>query len=150
MTTEKQGHAKRIGTIIANYATDDADSARVIDLLADIRHWCDEHGESFPSLDRDAYQLYVAEFADEENSLNERSNGQLPTPYDEYEIHGVIEVDRACEQVDDNQAQFWSLFGHIPGQGVQCIGDFGTRKHAEEVFARITRRPYGKQGSEVQ
>ncbi|MBX6316166.1 MAG: hypothetical protein IRY99_25135 [Isosphaeraceae bacterium] len=47
-----------------------------------------------------------------------------------------------CETVPDDEAEFWSLFGHIPGQGIDCIGDFKTREHAEEVFARITGRSY--------
>ena len=46
------------------------------------------------------------------------------------------------EQVEDAEADFWSLFGHIPGQGLDCIGDFATREHAEEIFARITGRRY--------
>ena len=70
-----------------------------------------------------------------------------PTPYDNYEIHGVREFgsgkNRHCEQVPDKRAQFWSLYGHIPGQGADCIGDFKTREHAEEVYARITGRNYG-------
>ncbi len=73
---------------------------------------------------------------------NARSD--LPIPFDGYEIHGVREFGRGksrhCEQVPDEEAQFWSLYGHIPGQGVDCIGDFGTREQAEEVFARITGR----------
>jgi hypothetical protein len=69
--------------------------------------------------------------------------------FDDYEIHGVKEFGKGarkvCEQVDDDdEAQFWSLYGHIPGQGLDCIGDFKTRKHAEEVYARITGRPYGR------
>jgi Family of unknown function (DUF6900) len=80
----------------------------------------------------------------------------LPTPYDAYEIHGmkrlaprlgqeeepVGRVIDDCEQVPDSEAGFWSLFGHIPGQGLDCIGDFATREQAEEVFARITGRRY--------
>jgi hypothetical protein len=80
----------------------------------------------------------------------------LPTPFDAYEIHGmkrlpfsqgqeegpVGRVINDCEQVSDAEAEFWSLFGHIPGQGLDCIGDFATRQHAEEVLARITARPY--------
>lgn len=70
----------------------------------------------------------------------------LPARFDAYEIHGVREFDDGngpyCEQVRDEQAEFWSLYGHIPGQGVDCIGDFATREHAEEVFARITGRRY--------
>jgi hypothetical protein len=68
------------------------------------------------------------------------------TCFDEYEVHGVREFGKGrkkhCEQVDDHEAQFFSLYGHIPGQGLECIGDFRTREHAEEVYARITGLPY--------
>jgi hypothetical protein len=79
-------------------------------------------------------------------SLSERGSRTLPTPFDDYEIHGVKEFHETgmkwCEQVDDSEAQFWSLYGHIPGEGLECIGDFKTRQHAEEIFARITGRSY--------
>jgi hypothetical protein len=75
----------------------------------------------------------------------------LPTPFDGYEIHAVkrcTEADRSfCEQVDDHEADFWSLYGHIPGHGVECIGDFRSRAFAEEVYARITGRRYGQGGA---
>lgn len=68
------------------------------------------------------------------------------TPFDGYEIHGVRKYGRGkssyCEQVPDTEAQFWSLYGHIPGQGADCIGDFKTREHAEEIVARITRMKF--------
>ena len=80
---------------------------------------------------------------------------ELPVPFDAYEIHGmkrlspqgqeqepIGRVINGCEQVSASEAQFWSLFGHIPGQGLDCIGDFATRQHAEEILARITGRPY--------
>lgn len=71
----------------------------------------------------------------------------LPNRFDDYEIHGVYEFSddgrTFCEQVADDEAQFWSLYGHIHGQGAECIGDFKTRNHAEEVYARITGRRYG-------
>jgi hypothetical protein len=77
-------------------------------------------------------------------AANARSD--LPIPFDAYEIHGVREFGRGksrhCEQVPDEEAQFWSLFGHIPGQGVECIGDFKSRELAEEVYARITGESY--------
>ena len=80
----------------------------------------------------------------------------LPTPFDDYEIHGMKRLSDCpgseeepvgrtidnCEQVSDHEAEFWSLFGHIPGQGLDCIGDFATREHAEEIFARITGLRY--------
>ena len=58
-------------------------------------------------------------------------------PFDTYEIHGCKEYCNAVEQVAEEEAQFWSLYGHIPGQGLECIGDFKTRNHAEEVLSRI-------------
>lgn len=79
---------------------------------------------------------------------SKRSRRPLPTPFDVYEIHGVKEFHevgvRWCEQVSDREAEFWSLFGHIPNQGLDCIGDFKTRRHAEEIYARITGRNYGR------
>ncbi|HEX4054698.1 MAG TPA: hypothetical protein VHX86_10575 [Tepidisphaeraceae bacterium] len=70
----------------------------------------------------------------------------LPMPFDDYEVHGVKEYDEAgrpyCEQVADEEADFWSLYGHIPGEGLDCIGDFKTREHAEQIYARITGRSY--------
>ena len=67
--------------------------------------------------------------------------------FDAYEVHGVREFDdgagKYCEQVPDDEAESWSLYGHIAGQGLECIGDFKTRELAEEVYARITGRRYG-------
>jgi hypothetical protein len=71
---------------------------------------------------------------------------RLPARFDGYEVHGVREFDdgdgKFCEQVPDEEAMFWSLYGHIPGLGLECIGDFKTREHAEETYARITGRRY--------
>jgi hypothetical protein len=62
--------------------------------------------------------------------------------FDNYEVHGVADFGRGrnrhSEQVADDKAQYWSLFGHIPGQGLECIGDFKTRQQAEDILARIT------------
>ncbi|MGE3999016.1 MAG: hypothetical protein AB7I48_02275 [Planctomycetaceae bacterium] len=72
--------------------------------------------------------------------------GDLPPPFDAYEIHGVREFGRGksqrCEQVADGEAHFWSLYGHIAGQGLECIGDFKSRELAEEIYARITGEFY--------
>lgn len=73
-------------------------------------------------------------------------NQLLPTPFDDYEISGVREYDGCCEPVTDDEAQFWSLYGHIQGAGLECIGDFDTREHAETVYARITGRFYRQGG----
>ena len=62
--------------------------------------------------------------------------------FNDYEIHGVRAfgegTDRHFEQVPEAEAELWTLFGHIPGQGLEAIGDFATRELAEEVLYRIT------------
>jgi hypothetical protein len=78
---------------------------------------------------------------------SKRTSRRMPTPFDDYEVHGVKVFQEAgqsfCEQVADCEADFWSLYGHIPGQGLACIGDFRTRRYAEETYARITGCRYG-------
>jgi hypothetical protein len=75
------------------------------------------------------------------------SDTGLPSCFDDYEIHGIFDFDEDdrtfSEQVPDDEARYWSLFGHIPGRGLECIGDFESRKLAERIYARITGRRYG-------
>ena len=73
------------------------------------------------------------------------------TRFDGYEIAPCLRheepdspgrfYNEACEAAE---ADVWSLYGRIPGQGVEAIGDFDTREHAEEVYARITGERYGR------
>lgn len=53
---------------------------------------------------------------------------------------GSIEERRAAA---DYHADFWTLYGHIPSEGVLAIGDFKTEADAMEILARIggTRTP---------
>jgi hypothetical protein len=66
--------------------------------------------------------------------------------YDNYEISGCWKIgdgpDSYIETCDDADAQFWTLYGHIDGQGVEAIGDFRSREDAEQVFFRITGQPF--------
>jgi hypothetical protein len=69
--------------------------------------------------------------------------------YDNYEISGCRYVGgdeqdgrQAVEPCDDAESQFWTLYGHIDGQGVEAIGDFPSRQVAEEVYYRITGQPF--------
>ena len=76
------------------------------------------------------------------STINPRK-GHTMNYFDTYEIHGVAEFtaakgERYCEPVEDAKAQYWSLYGHVPGEGVECIGDFKSRKAAEAVLERIT------------
>lgn len=67
-------------------------------------------------------------------------------PFDAYEIHGCQRLDEAgnpdrcgayAETCPDRQAMFWTLYGHIPDEGVMAIGDYISREAAEEVYCRI-------------
>jgi len=72
-----------------------------------------------------------------------------PNQFDAYEIHPV-RISRkfsgpnrkAVQPCAPEEAEFWSLFGHLPGQGLECVGDFQSREHAEEILARITGEGY--------
>ena len=76
-------------------------------------------------------------------------SADLPTRFDDYEIQPCRryivedEPDKSfVEPCESFEADFWTLYGHIPKEGVQTIGDFDTHDHAEEVFARITGQRY--------
>lgn len=69
----------------------------------------------------------------------------LPVRFDDYEIQPCrryIDTDDPglsfVEPCEASEADFWTLYGHVSGEGVHAIGDFHDRKHAEEVYARIT------------
>lgn len=59
--------------------------------------------------------------------------------FDEFEIHPckvIEEVDipnklQLIEQCEPNEAQFWSVYIHIMGGGLDCIADCETEQHAK-------------------
>ena len=53
--------AERITKLIGYPRTHGDGKQAVIDLLADIRHWCDEAKSQFSELDRTAHMHYTAE-----------------------------------------------------------------------------------------
>ena len=67
--------------------------------------------------------------------------------YDAVELApvAVIDADGNCEAFTSlsemptnfRASAFWSLYGHIPGQGAECIGDFKSREHAIQVLYRM-------------
>ena len=89
---------------------------------------------------------------------------QLPTDkepnyfdkYDAFEMHPVaqrIEGVDACEDgpimevCEENDPEFhcWSVYGHVPGQGIECIADWKDKKIAEDMldfFNRARRKQY--------
>jgi hypothetical protein len=66
-------------------------------------------------------------------------------PFDNYEISPCRRSEEPdspgrqfFEVCEPEEADVWTLYGHVNGEGVQAIGDFATREYAEEVFFRIT------------
>ena len=77
------------------------------DFIADGMHFCRNMQVDFDQILASATMHFDAEC--------------IPVAFDDYEVSGVREygngTDRFCERVTDDDAQFWSLYGHIPGQG---------------------------------
>jgi hypothetical protein len=74
-------------------------------------------------------------------------------PFDHYEISPCVRLNdegqpdpngNTFEVCEPHEAHCWTLYGHIPGEGVLAIGDFATRENAEEVFQRITGIPFAE------
>jgi hypothetical protein len=70
-------------------------------------------------------------------------------PFDNYEISPCRRYEEPdlpgtfyFEVCHPAEADVWTLYGHIPGEGVQAIGDFSKREYAEESFQRITGIPF--------
>jgi hypothetical protein len=79
------------------------------------------------------------------------TSADLPTRFDAYEIAPCRRLredgdrDRFYyEPCKPEEADVWTLYGHIPGQGVEAIGDFESCELAEQVYARITGDAYGR------
>ena len=75
----------------------------------------------------------------------------LPARFDAYEIAPCRRFEEPgkpgrfyFEPCEPAEADVWTLYGHIPGQGVEAIGDFDTREHAEDTYARITGQAFGQ------
>ncbi len=69
--------------------------------------------------------------------------------YDNYEISPCRRYEEAdspgqfyIEVCEADEAHFWTLYGHIAGEGVQAIGDFCSRDAAEQVYFRITGQAF--------
>ena len=71
--------------------------------------------------------------------------------FDNYEISPCTRTEEPdapgkfyFEVCEPHEADVWTLYGHIDGEGAEAIGDFDTREHAEEVFQRITGIPFAE------
>jgi len=73
--------------------------------------------------------------------------------YDNYEISPCKRYEQPdspgrfhFEVCEPHEADVWTLYGHLDGEGVEAIGDFSTREHAEETLQRITGIPFAGTG----
>lgn len=57
--------AARCESALARYGDEFDIASNLIDLLADVRRWCDRNTQCFADLDRVAYGHYLAELQDE-------------------------------------------------------------------------------------
>lgn len=54
--------------------------------------------------------------------------------FNEYEVHPVIEYEQGHFETtdeDDPNIAYWSVYGHLPEGGIDCIADCIYRKDAE-------------------
>ena len=60
-------------------------------------------------------------------------------PVAQIDAEGACEPFECLEDMPDKlrASASWSIYGHTPGEGVQCIGDFQTREQALEVLRRL-------------
>jgi hypothetical protein len=63
--TRNQQRARRFQSSLRHYDAGGDLRETLVDLLADARHWCDRHDETYAKFDRQAYQHYLAELADQ-------------------------------------------------------------------------------------
>ena len=67
------------------------------------------------------------------------------TPYDHAEYHPVKDVspsEEECtmfEQCESSEADMWSVYLHIPEQGLECIADCSDSKTASDLAEMINR-----------
>jgi hypothetical protein len=69
--------------------------------------------------------------------------------YDNYEISPCRRYEEPgspdkfyFETCEPQEADVWTLYGHITGEGVEAIGDFPSRDAAEQVYYRITGKAF--------
>jgi hypothetical protein len=63
-----------------------------------------------------------------------------PVRFDGYEIAAVCRVPGhdAYEICTPSEAEYWTLYGHIPGEGVDAVADRQTKEQCEELLYRLT------------
>ena len=81
------------------------------------------------------------------NQPNNWKNSTHKRVFDNYEISPCKKYHHTdgasyIETCEKAEAEFWTLYGHIFGEGVFAIGDFNSRDAAESTFYRITGQQF--------
>lgn len=59
-------------------------------------------------------------------------------PFNAFEVHGCTDFGNGIEQVDDEEADFFSVYLHTVSNGLECIGDFQNRDAANRFVDLLT------------
>lgn len=65
---------------------------------------------------------------------------KLGQEFDAFELQPVKKVgevaegSEAWEVCEEDDAEMWSVYIHVPGEGLQCIADCETKESAEKLY----------------
>jgi hypothetical protein len=137
----------RIEAVIVCHVTDDGSEP------TGDHHWDKDSFCHCPECDFDGKvsDFYISMDTRPATEVSEATAAISRKPFDNYEISPCTRTEEPdspgkfyFEVCEPEQADVWTLYGHIDGEGVEAIGDFRTREHAEETFQRITGIPFGE------
>lgn len=80
------------------------------------------------------YQTWV------EHQLEELLSGIYLDGVDAIEVAGCTEVDGVVDVIIESDAEFFSVYTHKQGEGVECVCDFNTKAQAAEFAAVLAKR----------
>jgi len=65
---------------------------------------------------------------------------EIQGKWDAIEVHPVKQIDDdCCEQCEADEADFWSVYQHMVGGGLNCLADLPTKEKADQ-FAEMLMR----------
>lgn len=75
---------------------------------------------------------------DDSMELPEFYPNQAMTPWNDIEVHPIIEIEKGvCEVIQEGMESFWSVYLHQLGGGVKCIADVRSKIEAEMLAELI-------------
>lgn len=80
------------------------------------------------------YQAWV------EHQLEELLSGTCIDGVDAIEVAGCTAADGVVDVIVESDAEFFSVYTHKQGEGVECVGDFNTKDQAIEFARALAKR----------